>query len=98
MLTLRPLVSALAAGNTVVLKPSEHTKESSKVIKKLIESAFDKSEVEVMLGGPEVAANLTRQPFDHITFTGGTEIGKLVMKSAAEQLCSITLELGVRVR
>jgi len=94
MLTLRPLVSALAAGNTVVLKPSEHTKESSMVIKKLIESAFDKSEVEVVLGGPEVAADLTRQPFDHISFTGGTEIGKLVMRSAAEQLCSITLELG----
>ena len=94
MLTLRPLFSALASGNMVVVKPSEHTPNTSNVIKKLIESVFDNDTVSVRLGGPEVAAELTSQPFDHICFTGGTEIGKLVMKAAAENLCSVTLELG----
>ena len=94
MLTLRPLIGALAAGNTVVLKPSEHTPNTSEVIQKLIKSAFDENLVKVVLGGPEEAANLTSQDFDHINFTGGTEIGKLVMKAASEKLCSVTLELG----
>lgn len=94
MLTLRPVVSAIAAGNTVVVKPSEHTPNCSQVIKEIIEDVFSKDVVEVALGGPEVAAELTSQPFNHICFTGGTEIGKLVMKSAAEHLSSVTLELG----
>ena len=94
MLTLRPLVSALAAGNSVVLKPSEHTPHTSEVIKKLVNSVFNDDHVKIVLGGPEVAANLTSQPFNHICFTGGTEIGKLVMQSASKNLCSVTLELG----
>lgn len=94
MLTLRPLFGALASGNRVVVKPSEHTPNTSNVIKKLIESVFDGDTVSVRLGGPDIAAGLTSEPFDHICFTGGTEIGKLVMKSAAENLCSVTLELG----
>ena len=94
MLTLRPLVAALAAGNRVVVKPSEHTPNTSDVIKRLVEKALSSDVAEVVLGGPEVASGLTAQPFDHICFTGGTGIGKLVMKAAAEQLCSVTLELG----
>ncbi len=94
ILTLRPLFSAIAAGNTVVVKPSEHTPNCSHVIKNIIESVFTKDEVRVVTGGPKVAAKLTKEPFDHICFTGGTEIGKLVMKAAAETLCSVTLELG----
>lgn len=94
MLTLRPLIGALAAGNSVVVKPSEHTPHVSLVLKNLLESIFTEELVKVELGGPEVAAKLTSSPFNHINFTGGTEIGRLVMKAAAEQLCSVTLELG----
>jgi aldehyde dehydrogenase (NAD+) len=94
MLTLRPLVGALAAGNSIVLKPSEHTPHSSDVIKKLINSAFPEDTVKVVLGGPEVAAGLTSSPFNHMCFTGGTAIGRKVMEAATKQLCSVTLELG----
>jgi aldehyde dehydrogenase (NAD+) len=94
MLTLRPLIGALAAGNSVVVKPSEHTPTVASVLKKLIDSVFTEDIVQVELGGAEVAEKLTSSPFNHISFTGGTSIGRLVMKSAAEQLCSVTLELG----
>ncbi|PCJ81478.1 MAG: aldehyde dehydrogenase family protein [Bacteroidetes bacterium] len=94
MLTLRPLIGALAAGNSVVVKPSEHTPHTSDVLKKLLGSVFDDDLVKVELGGPKVAASLTASPFNHICFTGGTNIGRLVMSAAAEHLCSITLELG----
>lgn len=94
MLTLRPLIGAIAAGNSVVVKPSEHTPTVSGVIKKLLESIFTEDIVKVELGGAEVAAKLTSSHFNHINFTGGTSIGRLVMKSAAEHLCSVTLELG----
>ena len=94
MLTLRPLIGALAAGNSVVIKPSEHTPTVAEVLKKLLESVFTEDIVKVKLGGADVAAALTASPFNHINFTGGTGIGKKVMKSAAEHLCSVTLELG----
>ena len=94
MLTLRPLVGAIASGNSVVVKPSEHTPHSSAVIKKLINSAFPEDIVQVVLGGPEVAAGLTASPFNHMCFTGGTNIGRKVMEAATKQLCSVTLELG----
>ena len=94
MLTLRPLVGALAAGNSVIIKPSEHTPNSSEVIKKLINSAFPEDTVKVVLGGAEVAAGLTSSPFNHMCFTGGTNIGRKVMEAATKQLCSVTLELG----
>ena len=94
MLTLRPLIGAIAAGNSVVVKPSEHTPTVSRVIKMLLESIFTEDIVKVELGGAEVAAKLTASHFNHINFTGGTNIGRLVMKSAAEHLCSVTLELG----
>jgi aldehyde dehydrogenase (NAD+) len=94
MLTLRPLIGAIAAGNSVVVKPSEHTPTVSGVIKKLLESIFTEDIVKVELGGAEVAAKLTASHFNHINYTGGTSVGRLVMKSAAEHLCSVTLELG----
>lgn len=94
MLTLRPLIGAIAAGNSVVVKPSEHTPTVSGVIKKLLESIFTEDIVKVELGGAEVASKLTASHFNHINFTGGTSVGRLVMKSAAEHLCSVTLELG----
>ena len=94
LLTLRPLVGALAAGNSIIVKPSEHTPHASKVLKKLLNSAFSEDIVKVVLGGPEVAAGLTASPFNHMCFTGGTSIGRKVMEAATKQLCSVTLELG----
>ena len=94
ILTLRPLVSALAAGNRVILKPSEHTPETSKILASIVEQAVPADVATVVLGGPEVSAKLTSLPFQHICFTGGTNIGKKVMKAAAENLASVTLELG----
>ena len=93
-LTLGPLVSALAAGNCVVLKPSEHAPRTAAELQELIADLYDEREVRVVTGGPDVAEALTRQPFDHIYFTGSPTIGRRVMKAAAEHLASITLELG----
>lgn len=94
ILTLRPLVSAIAAGNRVMLKPSEHTPETSKVIASIVETAFAPEEAHVVLGGPEVSQALTSLPFQHVCFTGGTNIGRKVMTAAAQHLASVTLELG----
>lgn len=94
ILTLRPLVSALAAGNRVIVKPSEHTPETSKVLAAIVSRALPEEHVAVVQGGPEVSAFLTFLPFQHICFTGGTNIGKKVMKAAADNLASVTLELG----
>jgi len=94
ILTLRPLVSALAAGNRVILKPSEHTPETSQVLAAIVAEAVPPEVATVVLGGPDVSAHLTTLPFQHICFTGGTNIGKKVMKAAAENLASVTLELG----
>lgn len=93
-LTLGPLVGAIAAGNTVVLKPSEHTPHTAAALRDLIADLFDPREIRVLTGGPDVAQSLTAQPFDHIYFTGSPAIGRLVMKSAADHLASVTLELG----
>ena len=94
VLTLRPLVSALAAGNRVMLKPSEHTPQTSHVLASIIRHALPQNIASVILGGPEISEFLTTLPFQHICFTGGTNIGKKVMKAAAENLASVTLELG----
>ena len=93
-LTLRPLVSALAAGNRVVVKPSEHTPNTSDVLARVVAKALPPEVATVVQGGPEVSSFLTSLPFQHICFTGGTHIGQKVMKAAAEHLTSITLELG----
>lgn len=93
-LTLAPLVWAIAAGNTAILKPSESIPHTSSVLKKIIDDAFDAREVALLEGGIETAKMLLALPFNHIFFTGAPEIGKLVMKAAAEHLASVTLELG----
>jgi aldehyde dehydrogenase (NAD+) len=93
-LTLTPLVSCLAAGNTAVIKPSELTPTVSQALKEFIEDTFLPKEVSVVLGDGSVAAQLTELPFNHIFFTGSTAVGKLVMASAAKNLTSVTLELG----
>lgn len=94
MLTLRPLVCALAAGNKVMVKPSEHTPHTGDWIAKVVEEALPAEVAKVILGGAEESAFLTRLPFQHICFTGGTGIGRKVMHAAADNLASVTLELG----
>jgi aldehyde dehydrogenase (NAD+) len=93
-LTLGPLVSAIAAGNCVMLKPSEMTPASTACMRRLIGELFDDNEVAVVEGDASVAEELLRKKFDHIFFTGSPAVGKLVMKAAAEHLTSVTLELG----
>jgi aldehyde dehydrogenase (NAD+) len=93
-LTFGPLITALAAGNTVVVKPSEHTPHASAVTRKILEEVFDESEVAVVEGGIETSTALLAQPFNHIFFTGAPSIGKVVMEAAAKHLASVTLELG----
>jgi aldehyde dehydrogenase (NAD+) len=89
-----PLVSALAAGNSVILKPSEFTPHVSAVLKQMVEEVFDSSVVSIFEGDANVSQELLKLPFDHIFFTGSPSVGKLVMKAAAENLTSVTLELG----
>lgn len=93
-LTLGPLISAVAAGNCVVLKPSELTPASSACMKRILGDLFDEDEVAVIEGDATVAQELLRRSFDHIFFTGSPAVGKIVMKAAAETLTSVTLELG----
>jgi len=93
-LTLQPLVGALAAGNTAVLKPSEHSPHVSNLINKLIKKYFPSNIVQVIEGDGNIAADLMTQKFDHVFFTGGENIGKKVMEAAAKNLTPVTLELG----
>ncbi|WP_264524717.1 aldehyde dehydrogenase [Flavobacterium sp. N502536] len=93
-LALCPLISAVAAGNRVVLKPSELTPHTSAVIAKIIEKTFHVSHVEVFEGGIEVSNKLLAQRWDYIFFTGSVAVGKIVAKAAAENLTPVTLELG----
>lgn len=93
-LALCPLISAVAAGNQVVLKPSELTPKTSEIITKIIEKVFPVNHVEVMEGGLEVSQKLLSQRWDYIFFTGSVPVGKIVAKAAAENLTPVTLELG----
>lgn len=94
LLAVGPLISAIAAGNTVVLKPSEFTPATNSVIAQMIHDVFDLEEVELVEGEADVAAALLELPFDHIFFTGSPQVGKIVMGAAAKNLTSVTLELG----
>ena len=94
LLSLQPLVSALAAGNSVVLKPSEHAPATSALIAELISAAFPTTTVQVVQGDGPVAQALLQERFDHIFFTGGERVGRLVMEAAARHLTPVTLELG----
>ncbi len=93
-LSLIPVIGAIAAGNCVILKPSEISANSSKVLKKIIEEAFQENYVCVIEGDHEVAQNLLSLKFDYIFFTGSSNVGKIVMRAAAENLTPLTLELG----
>ena len=93
-LTLQPLISAFAAGNTAVLKPSENAPATSKLISKLTKKYFPENILVTFEGDGKVAEELISKSFDHIFFTGGGEVGKKVMKSAANHLTPVTLELG----
>ncbi|MFZ9849346.1 MAG: aldehyde dehydrogenase family protein [Vulcanococcus sp.] len=93
-LCVKPLVSALAAGNTAVLKPSEHAPATAALISRLIASAFPDGTVQVVQGDGAVAEALLQERFDHILFTGGERVGRLVMAAAARHLTPVTLELG----
>jgi aldehyde dehydrogenase (NAD+) len=93
-LTMVPLIAALAAGNRVILRPSEKTPATSAVIAKVVAEAFAPHDVAFVGGEIDTAEALLKLPFDHIFFTGSTRVGKIVMKAAAEHLASVTLELG----
>ncbi|MDG2495383.1 MAG: coniferyl aldehyde dehydrogenase [Alphaproteobacteria bacterium] len=93
-LCFSPMGSIFAAGNRTIIKPSEYTVHSALLTKELCEQYFDKTEVAVVLGGPETGATFSRMPFDHLLFTGATGIASHIMRGAAENLVPVTLELG----
>ncbi|WJN59897.1 coniferyl aldehyde dehydrogenase [Pseudomonas sp. SO81] len=93
-LAFGPLIGALAAGNRVMIKMSESTPATSQLVKDLLAKVFPEDLVAVVLGEAEVGQAFSRQPFDHLLFTGATSIGKHVMRAAAENLVPVTLELG----
>jgi aldehyde dehydrogenase (NAD+) len=93
-LAINPLIAAVAAGNCVMLKPSEKTPRTSEFLASLVRDTFEPSEVTVVQGGPEVGDALLRLPFDHFFFTGGPRVGRKVMEAAAKHLAGVTLELG----
>lgn len=94
MLLMSPLIGAISAGNTVVLKPSEFAPKTAEIVNRMLSSIFDERFVAVFEGGPQVSESLLSQKWDHILFTGSTKIGKIVATKAAEHLTPITLELG----
>lgn len=93
-LTFGPLAGILAAGNRCMIKPSELTPATSELLRDLIGRSFDSVEVAVVTGGQDVAESFSRLPFDHLLFTGSTQVGRRVMAAAAENLVPVTLELG----
>ncbi|MBX3446979.1 MAG: coniferyl aldehyde dehydrogenase [Parvibaculaceae bacterium] len=93
-LTWTPLAGVFAAGNRAMIKPSEYTPATSELMARLLHAAYDETEVAVITGGPAVGEAFSRQPFDHLLFTGATSIAYHVMRAAAENLVPLTLELG----
>ncbi len=94
MLAIEPLVDAIAAGNSVIIKPSELSPNTSVVIEKLINMTFDKGHVAVVQGAVEECTFLLDQDLDYIFYTGSTRVGEIVMKKAAEHFTPVTLEMG----
>lgn len=94
LLAIGPLISAIAAGCTVILKPSEFTPATNKVLLRMITELYDEREVTMVEGEADVSSALLAFPFDHIFFTGSPQVGKIVMAAAAKNLSSVTLELG----
>ncbi len=93
-LTITPLIGAVAAGNCVICKPSELSKNTSKLLSSIIDEVFNKSHVYLVAGGIEESSYLLEQKWDLIFFTGSTKVGKIVLSKAAENLCPVVLELG----
>lgn len=93
-LALAPLAGALAAGNCVVIKPSELAPRTAEVIEKLVAATFERSLVATVTGGPDVAQALLAEPFDHVFFTGSTAVGRKVLEATAKHLSPVVLELG----
>ena len=93
-LTLGPLIDALAAGNRVMLKPSELTPRTAQLLKTLLGEIFAEDQVAVVIGGAEVAGQFPTLGFDHLLFTGSARVGRQVMAAAASHLTPVTLELG----
>jgi coniferyl-aldehyde dehydrogenase len=93
-LAMMPLATAIAAGNRVMLKPSEITPRTAELMKELMAQIFLPEKVFVATGGPEVGSAFTKLPLDHLLFTGSTALGRVVMEQAAKNLTPVTLELG----
>lgn len=93
-LSILPAVSALAAGNTVIIKPSELSLNASQAMTKIINENFDEGILRVIEGGVEETTTLLKHPFDYIFYTGSTAVGKIIMRAASENLTPIALELG----
>ena len=93
-LCLTPLATALAAGNRVMLKPSEYTPQTSALMASMLGEIFSDDEVAVITGGPDIGVAFSTLPFDHLFFTGSTEIGRVIMRAASDNLVPVTLELG----
>jgi aldehyde dehydrogenase (NAD+) len=93
-LALDPLVAAVAAGNVVMLRPSEKVPRTSRFLQSLVQEIYPEEEAAVLLGGRDVADALLELPFDHFFFTGSTPVGRKVMAAAAKHLATVTLELG----
>ena len=93
-LAIVPLATAIAAGNHVYLKPSEHTPRTSRFLRDLLRDVFPEDRVAVALGGAEIAGAFSALPFDHLFFTGSTAVGRKVLAAAAPNLTPVTLELG----
>ena len=93
-LAFAPAVAALAAGNRVMIKPSELTPRTSEVLREAVAEHFDETEIAVITGGVETGKTFTQTPFDHLLFTGSTAIGQRVAEAAAKNLTPVTLELG----
>jgi len=94
MLMISPLIGAIAAGNCALLKPSELAPQTSRVLATLIQNTFDPAYIAVVEGGLEISQALLAEQFDHIFFTGSTQVGRVVMTAAAQHLTPVTLELG----
>src|ERR1700686_4764975 len=93
-LSVGPLVEMLAAGNRVVIKPSEYTPACGELLREMVRATFDRDRVDVVVGGLELARAFTRVRWDHLLYTGSPAIGREIAKAAAEQLVPVTLELG----
>ncbi len=93
-LIMAPLIGAISAGNCILLKPSELAVETEKIIVDIIKNTFNDEYISVVTGGVEESKALLKEKFDYIFYTGGINVGKIVMKAAAENLTPITLELG----